>query len=163
MRRALALLAVALALGWLVSGSVERAAQARLMPVVAASSGPADFVSDGCSGGLSALWPGEGPPWTGCCVAHDGAYHVAGGARTAEEGLSARLRADAELRACVVRDGAVRRSALAADWGVAPGLVDAAYAVTAWAMYRAVRLGGLPCTGLPWRWGFGFADCAPWR
>jgi len=26
-------------------------------------------------------------------------------------------------------------------------------------MYRAVRLGGAPCTTLPWRWGFGWPKC----
>ena len=27
-------------------------------------------------------------------------------------------------------------------------------------MYRAVRLGGAPCTGLPWRWGHGWPPCS---
>ena len=26
-------------------------------------------------------------------------------------------------------------------------------------MYRAVRLGGIPCSGLPWRWGYGWPEC----
>jgi hypothetical protein len=26
-------------------------------------------------------------------------------------------------------------------------------------MYRAVRLGGIPCSGLPWRWGYGWPAC----
>ena len=28
-------------------------------------------------------------------------------------------------------------------------------------MYRAVRIGGGPCTGLPWRWGNGWPGCNP--
>ena len=26
-------------------------------------------------------------------------------------------------------------------------------------MYRAVRIGGIPCSGLPWRWGYGWPEC----
>ena len=26
-------------------------------------------------------------------------------------------------------------------------------------MYRAVRIGGVPCSGLPWRWGYGWPEC----
>jgi hypothetical protein len=26
-------------------------------------------------------------------------------------------------------------------------------------MFLAVRLGGVPCTGLSWRWGFGWPSC----
>src|SRR5918994_2057411 len=56
-----------------------------------AGSALAAFVSDGCSGGLSAVWAstsaaipelarthGTRPPWENCCVAHDRAYHTGG-------------------------------------------------------------------------------------
>ena len=26
-------------------------------------------------------------------------------------------------------------------------------------MYRAVRIGGIPCTNQPWRWGYGWQQC----
>ena len=26
-------------------------------------------------------------------------------------------------------------------------------------MYRAVRIGGVPCTGLPWPWDYGWPEC----
>ena len=116
------------------------------------------FVSDGCSGGMSALWRelsvrfpaaaegwGERPPWEGCCIAHDRAYHNAGGARTAEESFYSRLGADRALRACV------------SEYELQRGTRDAA--ALAEAMYVAVRAGGGPCTGLPWRWGYGYPAC----
>lgn len=131
----------------------------------------APFVTDGCSGGLSAGWDfaarhvpslaaayGEHPPWEHCCVEHDRAYHAAPGA-DAEAGFAARRDADAVLRACVLADGAARKTALMADHGLSAGMVDVLYAGIAGAMYRAVRLGGVPCSALPWRWGYGWPYC----
>jgi hypothetical protein len=37
--------------------------------------------------------------------------------------------------------------------------VDEAYAAIADAIFAAVRLGGAPCSGLSWRWGYGFPNC----
>jgi len=37
--------------------------------------------------------------------------------------------------------------------------VSMLYRSIADAMYRAVRAGGLPCTALPWQWGFGWPRC----
>jgi len=33
------------------------------------------------------------------------------------------------------------------------------YESIAESMYTAVRLGGMPCTGLAWRWGYGWPAC----
>jgi len=66
--------------------------------------------------------------WGECCVEHDLVYWC-GGSR--EE----RQAADRALRACVQESG---------------------NSVVSWVMYPAVRLGGGPWTGAPWRWGFGF-------
>ena len=62
------------------------------------------FTTDGCSGGLSDVWrvvadrfPAfaeahrQAPPWEGCCVIHDRAYHAAGPDAAAELSYAARL------------------------------------------------------------------------
>ena len=83
---------------------------------------------DGCSGGMSKLWRffGSIPPWEGCCDTHDIAYAKGG---TADE----RLANDLKMMLCVIKRG---------------------YPKIAVAMFVAVRLGGMPWTRLPWRWGF---------
>ncbi|MBK0326458.1 hypothetical protein I5535_04040 [Rhodobacteraceae bacterium F11138] len=134
----------------------------------------APFVTDGCSGGLSDAWRmisaqfpdfaaahDDTPPWEACCVIHDRVYHDATGSDTAEQGYAARLRADAALRSCVERTGAARRAQLADRYDMSEDSITEAYAAIAQGMYLAVRLGGVPCSGLPWRWGFGWPDCSP--
>jgi hypothetical protein len=131
------------------------------------------FVTDGCSGGLSDTWrvvadtfPGfadsfeNKPPWEICCVVHDRAYHNASDARTAQDSFDARLTADQKLRSCVVASGRADRDDFAARFDVPPEQIDTAYETIAGAMFYAVRFGGGPCTGLPWRWGFGFDQCS---
>ncbi len=131
----------------------------------------APFVTDGCSGGLSAGWTfaashipalaalhGEHPPWEACCFAHDRAYHAAPGADAAAS-YDARLAADRTMRACVLAEGVRRKPALMAEYGVSGPAVDLLYEGIAAAMYRAVRLGGVPCSPLPWRWGYGWPGC----
>lgn len=131
-----------------------------------------DFVTDGCSGGLSESWQvvadlfpdfaqaqGNRPPWEDCCVAHDRSYHAAGGARDPSASYAARLSADRDLRACVVETGEGRVPALAERYNVSPDQIRRAYATIADAMFVAVRFGGGPCTGLPWRWGYGWPGC----
>lgn len=143
-----------------------------LMSVIDRNPIPAPFTTDGCSGGMSATWGlvaatfpefaarhEARPPWEACCIAHDRSYHDAGGARTAEASWQARMAADERLRACVQETGTARRAALATEFGVSEVRVDAAYAALAEAIFAAVRLGGAPCSGLPWRWGYGFANC----
>lgn len=131
------------------------------------------FVSDGCSGGLSAGWEfavsvlpeigelhGRQPPWEDCCVAHDRLYHRGGaGAEDASASFAARLAADEDMRLCVIAEGERRKPRLMADYGVSASTVELLYQGIAGAMYRAVRLGGVPCTPLPWRWGFGWPRC----
>lgn len=132
----------------------------------------APFVTDGCSGGLSSAWlaiahllpsfaetHAERPPWEACCVTHDRAYHAAGGARTAEASHRARLDADEALRTCVRDTGMLRTPQLIESYQLTEAQVTAAYALIADAMFNAVRLGGGPCSGLPWRWGYGYPGC----
>ena len=133
----------------------------------------AAFTTDGCSGGLSIGWEylaeqidgireyhGTRPPWEDCCTAHDGPYH-AGAATdaTAEESFAARKQADLALLACVVETGNTRTAELSSEYGVSPATVHTLYSTIAELMYRAVRVGGVPCSGLPWRWGYGWPEC----
>lgn len=153
--------------------AVEMAAHRRLVAVMESEGHrPAPFVTDGCSGGLSATWDliadalpvfarthENRPPWEPCCVTHDRAYHDAGGARSAEDSYLARLAADEALRTCVRATGAGRTARLSQSYGLTPAQIAAAYGMIADAMFDAVRLGGGPCSGLPWRWGYGYPGC----
>lgn len=153
--------------------SVEMTGHRRLVGVmVEAGYRATPFATDGCSGGLSLAWRAigdllppfaethqENPPWEACCVTHDRVYHAAGGARTAEESHRARLVADEALRVCVRDAGARRSPQLMETYGVTEAQIAAAYALIADAMFNAVRLGGGPCSGLPWRWGYGYPGC----
>lgn len=156
--------------GRLAEMPAHRALMAR---VAATGAALAPFETDGCSGGLSSSWElvadrfpdfadvhEQAPPWESCCVVHDRAYHDAGGATGAGASFDARLAADTALRACVIDTGETRIDQVAAVYDVPPDQVRAAYRTIAGAMYLAVRFGGGPCSGLPWRWGFGYAHCA---
>jgi hypothetical protein len=141
---------------------------------------PAPFTTDGCSGGMSSLWAftaehypafadaHEGrPPWEDCCVAHDRVYHAGGfeagaGADSGSDpaaGYAARLAADEALRHCVVATVSERDPVLRELYGMTEAQVRLVYASIGAAMFHAVRLGGGPCTGLPWRWGYGYPHC----
>ena len=131
------------------------------------------FSTDGCSGGLSAGWEqiaarfpefaaihGDEPPWQACCVAHDRAYHSGGAdSATAVESFEQRKAADLELATCVVATGVARSGDLAGIYGLSEAQIAGLYLSISELMYRAVRLGGIPCTNLPWRWGYGWPLC----
>jgi len=133
----------------------------------------APFASDGCSGGLSVGWNlvsstfpeiarlhGDQPPWERCCLAHDRLYHTGGPVNAdAKMSFEARRAADEQLRQCVMEVGEERTEDLATAYGLSRERVILLYRATAEIMYRAVRLGGAPCTPLPWRWGFGWPLC----
>ncbi len=140
------------------------------------SRGDADlipFESDGCSGGLSSSWRliadtfpkfsalyQAQPPWENCCVTHDRAYHNAGGAQSAGDSFDARLTADDALRSCVKAHGESHAEDYALQYDMTPDQIRSVHSITAEAMYMAVRFGGGPCSGLPWRWGFGYPGCS---
>lgn len=131
------------------------------------------FTTDGCSGGLSAGWDfmaglvpgfseihGNRPPWESCCVDHDRVYHQAGpGQASALQSYRARERADRVLEQCVTVTATGREDELARAYGLSAAQVQQLYAFVASTMYRAVRVGGIPCSGLPWRWGYGWPEC----
>jgi len=132
-----------------------------------------EFSTDGCSGGLTIGWEylagkianfqrlhGTRPAWEDCCVAHDRHYHTGGpGKVTASESFALRKQADLELQACVRETGMARAQALVDEYGLSIDQVAALYETIAELMYRAVRIGGVPCSGLPWRWGYGWPAC----
>lgn len=132
----------------------------------------APFTTDGCSGGLSSTWAvvadlfpdfsaaHEGrPPWEACCFDHDRRYHNADGSTEASRSYDARLAADEELRQCVLAAGEARVPDLAKRYDVPETEVRLAYGAIGDALFNAVRFGGAPCSGLPWRWGYGYPDC----
>jgi hypothetical protein len=131
------------------------------------------FTSDGCSGGLSIGWTfaaskfpelaqlhGKQPPWEKCCLAHDKLYHMGGSTDVdAAASFEARRVADEQLRECVIDVGMERVKSLESEYGLSRTQIEAIYRSIAAVMYRAVRIGGVPCTDLPWRWGFGWPLC----
>ncbi|WP_163337932.1 hypothetical protein [Desulfopila sp. IMCC35008] len=133
-----------------------------------------EFSTDGCSGGLSVGWEylagkiesfheihGTQPAWESCCITHDRVYHSGGsGVTTPEASFEARKKADEELQNCVVQTGIERSTLLSKEYHLPPEEVERLYGVIAKLMYRAVRVGGMPCTGLPWRWGYGWPECS---
>ena len=156
-----------------VSGQIELAQHENLLQTVEAPETKlAPFTTDGCSGGMSDVWrfiaenfPAfsdvhqNAPPWEPCCVTHDRAYHNAGSAIDAEGSYAARLDADQRLRACVSQVSMDRAEALAQVYDTSQATVQIAYDAIAEAIFRAVRVGGAPCTGLSWRWGYGYPQC----
>jgi hypothetical protein len=130
------------------------------------------FTTDGCSGGLSKAWrtvsdrfPAfakaheKTPPWEPCCITHDRSYHSAGGATEAHESYILRLSADQALRTCVLETGNKRSADLSTKYGLSEDQIHVAYEAIANAMFDAVRIGGFPCSGLAWRWGYGYPRC----
>lgn len=132
-----------------------------------------EFTTDGCSGGLTIAWEqlaerypefgalhGGLPPWQACCVAHDQAYHAGGsGVASAVESFEARRAADLALRACVIRTGSARSDVLRNNYDLTDTQVQTLYESIGDLMYRAVRLGGIPCSDEAWRWGYGWPEC----
>lgn len=128
----------------------------------------ASFTTDGCSGGLSDGWRflarvlpafkqkfGDKPPYEGCCVVHDRAYWRG----ETKNGYDKRLHADKTLQLCVAKYGKTHRDEFAREFHLAPETIETNFKIVAALMYRAVRAGGLPCTPLPWRWGYGWPRC----
>jgi len=157
----------------LLGRAVEMPAHRSLQKVIIdPDSSLAPFETDGCSGGLSSTWrvvadlfpdfaevQGNRPPWEDCCVVHDRVYHDAGETTDAEASFESRHAADEALRLCVIKEGDNHIERLALRYDVSEEQVRLAYEVIADAMYDSVRFGGGPCSGLPWRWGFGYPGC----
>lgn len=128
----------------------------------------APFTTDGCSGGLSDGWRylakklpafkqkfGDKPPYEACCVTHDRAYWRG----EAEHGFEKRLQADAALQQCVVEYGKTHRDEFAREFSLSPAAIERNFVIIGALIYRAVRVGGMPCTDYTWRWGYGWPAC----
>ena len=126
------------------------------------------FTTDGCSGGLSEGWRsfaslfpafkdkfGEKPPWEACCIEHDRAYWKG----EVEDGYNKRLEADRTLRQCVIEYGSNNSARLSKQFSIDKDKIEKQFELTADLMYQAVRIGGKPCSMLPWRWGYGWPNC----
>ena len=92
--------------------------------------------SDGCT---ALSWPynkltGKLLPFRDCCIVHDEAYWYGGTKQQRKDG-------DLLLMTSVQAKGDV-------------GISKTLYFVLSRLMYVAVRIGGSPKTGLPWRWQF---------
>lgn len=130
---------------------------------------PSPFTTDGCSGGMSRGWEtissiyprfgqqfGKRPPWESCCHDHDRQYWLG----ETQDGYVRRLEADQQLRACVIAQVPQATDSIMAETGLSAAEVADIFRFAGNIMYLAVRVGGKPCSGLPWRWGYGWAACA---
>ena len=130
----------------------------------------APFVSDGCSGGQSAGWALASSRFDFLLSVMAATRHRESCARSMTKSAT---RADRQMptqRPALKRGvsqtsncahayaGLARseRKILMTEYGLGRDEVTLLYRGIADAMYRAVRLGGAPCTRLPWRWGFGW-------
>lgn len=75
------------------------------------------------------------------------------------ESYALREKADDELRACVLSTVTGRSVQLQSQYGFSENQLTALYKTIASSMHTAVRLCGMPCTGLSWRWGYGWPEC----
>ncbi len=155
---------------WVDEGAREfEELRLRQLQTVQAVSEITAFASDGCSGGQSTGWEllaqtlpgftshfGDRPPWEACCVNHDKAYWRG----SVADGYAKRKLADDELRQCVVATGVEFTPQISSRYALAQEKVQQAFSLAADLMYQAVRLGGQPCSLLPWRWGYGWDNCA---
>jgi len=128
------------------------------------------FISDGCSGSASRGWSvaveelskvssrfeglyadTKDIPFEYACIAHDKSYH------TGEGGYAGRLLADHTLRSEIISYGIANTEKIKDRTGLRTDEEAMfLYEVVAETVYRAVRLGGAPCTGTPYAWGFGY-------
>ncbi len=126
------------------------------------------FSTDGCSAGLSEGWRllarslpvfsrkfGDRPPYEVCCVAHDRSYWQ--GQTT--QGYQRRREADELLRQCVMDTGMRIKAEVASEFSLSEATIENNFRIISELMYQAVRVGGLPCSYMPWRWGYGWAHC----
>ncbi len=127
------------------------------------------FITDGCSGFQSKNWAifadtlpgfekwfGSKPPWESCCIAHDEIYWRG----EVANGYVKRQEADEILKQCIIDTGTKMAPQLSLKFSLSEDRVNKAFSATANMMHKAVRLGGLPCSLLPWRWGYGWENCA---
>lgn len=139
-----------------------------LLKEVQANTKITSFTTDGCSGGMSDGWQymarimplfknkfGAKPPWETCCIEHDKTYWQG----ETRNGFEARLKADQSLRQCVIDFGQKYSEEYSREFKLDAKIIQTNFTITAELMYRAVRVGGQPCTVFAWRWGYGWPHC----
>ena len=155
---------------WIETGAREfEELRLRQLQTIQNESDIVPFTTDGCSGNQSQNWAllaktvpgfekqfGDKPPWEPCCVTHDKAYWHG----DTVDGYTKRKQADDALRRCVLATGVRLAPQLSHKYSVSEEVVREGFSLTSELMYRAVRLGGLTCSLLPWRWGYGWPNCA---
>ncbi|MCK5589147.1 MAG: hypothetical protein KAI16_02455 [Candidatus Pacebacteria bacterium] len=129
-----------------------------------------DFVSDGCSGNISNMWEfsveelskrfpdialrykdAQSIPFEYVCEEHDRLYH------NAEGGYEGRLAADEMLRDGIIEYAIENVDKIKQLVGLETDeSVIFLHEVIAEVIYRGVRFGGAPCTGMPYAWGYGY-------
>ena len=60
---------------------------------------------------------------------------------------------------CVIETGKSMSEELAEKNNVSVSEIESSFEIAGELMYRAVRIGGKPCSRLPWRWGYGWPYC----
>lgn len=128
------------------------------------------FTTDGCSGNVSDGWRQaveqfsevsesfkirfsdvSTVPFEAACIEHDRVYH------SGEGGYRARLRADNTLRESILKYALDNTDEIKEYTGFTTDEeVLFLFELTADAIYRGVRLGGAPCTGMHYAWGYGY-------
>lgn len=128
------------------------------------------FTTDGCSGNVSDGWyqavtqfsevsesfkerygSVTTVPFEAACIEHDRSYH------TGEGGYRGRLLADNTLRENILRYALDNTNEIKERTGLTTDEeVYFLYELTADTIYRSVRLGGAPCTGMHYAWGYGY-------
>lgn len=130
------------------------------------------FESDGCSFNISQGWStsvkglskispaiaeryanAENIPFEEACIQHDKIYHKG------EGGYGRRLQADNALRAEIISYGINNTEEIKRRTNLSTNEEAIfLYETIAEAVYYAVRVGGAPCTGMPYAWGFGYGS-----
>lgn len=128
------------------------------------------FETDGCSGGISDTWNNTirqfsamsnsfaerysdvtTIPFEEACIRHDRAYHAGSG------GYAGRLEADNMLRTDILSYAAKNTELIQERTGLdTPEEALYLYEIIADSVYSGVRLGGAPCTGQTYAWGYGY-------
>lgn len=128
-----------------------------------------DFETDGCSGNISNSWntvvsglskisknfeekySDSKVPFEDACILHDFAYYLGIG------GYEGRLRADNQLRDNIISYGIENADQIMKDTGIrSEEEVMYIYELIAEAIYGGVRIGGSPCSGKSYAWGYGY-------
>ena len=131
-----------------------------------------EFTSDGCSGNVSLLWTQavntlsdvfpkidknyadvQNIPFESACMDHDKLYYLGVG------GYKGRLIADNMLREAILTYALENTEEIKARIGYETDETAIfLYESIAEFVYRGVRIGGAPCTGEPYAWGYGYSD-----